>query len=253
MFGGEAVGPGVGFAADAGEFAVGSQSLRIDGTSGAHYVDVTASPILDLSASITVSGWYQYNDLDGLGSDVRNFVWETAPGNYPLSFGIRDSGRQKRAQWFTQSPDSSNGFRGPIIDAGVWHHAAVVIDQDAGSLQYFHNGSLIDDVNLPANYSMPLGDGFHVGNHRAGDGTRNWDGYIDDVAVFQGALSSDDVSKLYNQTETPLSLVGGIVTNPPPPAEPQPDPIPPVPGSWTMVLLPDTQEYATNNRRSFGG
>ncbi len=83
LFAGVAIGDGTGFTSTSGQFISGSQGLRIDGTAGEHYVDVTASPILDLTASITVSGWYQYNDLDGLGSDERNFVWETAPGNNP--------------------------------------------------------------------------------------------------------------------------------------------------------------------------
>ncbi len=126
-----------------------------------------------------------------------------------------------------------------------------MIDQSNSSLQYYHNGSLIDDVRLPRAYAMPVASGFHIGNHRAGDGTRNWDGYIDDVAVFQGALNETEVAALYDQTMTPLSLVGGVVTAPPPPPEPQPDPIPPVPGSWTMVILPDSQEYATNNPAIF--
>jgi len=251
VFNGSAVGAGTSLTAAAGQFVRGTGGLAIDDSlAAANFVSVGNSPIVDSGASITVSGWYQLNDIAGDGMDDRNFVWETSPSSYPLSFATRSSGGQKHAQWFTQDPSLSNTTGdGPVIQQGVWYHAAVVIDQDAGSLQYYHDGQLWDAVSLPGGYSIPGGvGGFNIGNHRAGNGSRNWDGYIDDVAVFEGALTGSQVSSLYNGSQTPLSLVGGSVTTPPPP---DPDPLAFVPGSWTMVVIPDTQNYSTNHPEIF--
>ena len=41
------------------------------------------------SITSTVMGWYRYEDIDSDGSDTRNFVWETGPADWTLSFGIR--------------------------------------------------------------------------------------------------------------------------------------------------------------------
>ena len=38
--------------------------------------------------------------------------------------------------------------------------------------------------------------GFHIGNHRVGDGSRDWDGFIDDVAVYYLELSSKQIQAL---------------------------------------------------------
>ena len=251
-YAGTAIGSGTTLTGIAGQFVNGTGALNINGTQSPNYVAVGSSPISDPNASISVSAWYQYNDIDNLGSDTRNFVWETAPSNFALSFGIRSDtvdGR-KRAQWYTESPAFSNNQNaGPVINEGTWYHAAVVINQDNNSLQYYHNGTLIDDERLPSRFSIPSGiEGFNIGNHRSGDGTRNWDGYIDDVAVFQGALSQSDVAALYDRTETPLSIAGGDITDPPPGP---PEPLPFVPGSWTMVVIPDTQVYQTLNNGIF--
>ena len=46
-----------------------------------------------------------------------------------------------------------------------------------------------------ANRSKEM-SGFHIGNHRAGDGSRDWDGYIDDVAVYDLELTPTQIRAL---------------------------------------------------------
>ncbi|MEA1951663.1 MAG: PEP-CTERM sorting domain-containing protein, partial [Planctomycetota bacterium] len=48
--------------------------------------------------------------------------------------------------------------------------------------------------------------GLHIGNHRGGDGARDFDGYIDDMAVFHGVLSPEAVAELYNGSKTPATV-----------------------------------------------
>ncbi len=48
----------------------------------------------------------------------------------------------------------------------------------------------------------------NIGTHRTPDGTRNWDGYIDDLAVFDYALTAEMVGQLYRAERTPLDLLG---------------------------------------------
>lgn len=243
VYSGMAIGAGTSVGTAPNEFHVGTGGLRIDDSlATANYVSVGTTPMIGSSAATTVSAWYRLDDLAGNGMDTRNFIWETAPSDFPLSFGVRSDtvdGR-KHTQWFTEAPaigGDSNSL--PMIDDGQWHHVAVVIDQAADTLKYYHNGSLTDDVSIPGlDFDSSNVTGFNIGNHRGGDGSRNWDGFIDDVAVFNGALSGTQVSSLYDKSATPLSVVGGNVTDPPP------GPPPVVDGSWTMVVIPDTQRYA---------
>ena len=155
----------------------------------------------------TVVAWYKYENIDGLTWDVRNFVWETAPANYSLSFAVRsDTGDgRKHAQWYYQGygdAQSNNASYGPIVDDGQWHHVAMVWNKTSGRIKSYHDGSIApSDGDVPITMGdLNLGPtGFHIGNHRAGDGGRNWDGYIDDVAVFDAELTSGQIQALFDK------------------------------------------------------
>lgn len=222
-----------------GGFIRGTGALKLDSgpaSGNGTYVDIpreVADPARD--RQITVSAWYKYSDISGDGSDVRNFVWESSPG-YSLSYGLREESGVRDGEWFFEGGMSDT--TGPKIVPDEWTHVVMVLDQDAGRIQYYHNGALVDDISGGGN--IPAMDGFHIGNHRAADGSRDFDGYIDDVAVFHGILSPEAVQGLYDGTHSPLTVP--VSEGFPPVFEPAPF----VEGSWTMVALPDTQVYAAN-------
>ena len=89
----------------------------------------------------------------------------------------------------------------PVVNDGFWHHAAVVIDEANELLTYYHDGFFWDQAVIPG--SRWIGPGqpaFISATIVTGDGGRNWDGYIDEVAVFSQLLSDSEISGLYNQT-----------------------------------------------------
>ena len=61
------------------------------------------------------------------------------------------------------------------------------------------------------------------------------------MAIHSGALSSTQVNDLYQGTKNPLTVVNNAVTPGPP------DPAAKTPGSWSLVIVPDTQNYMTLN------
>ena len=214
--GGGAFMPGaVDITAVAGEFVQGSGALRIDSGSGANYVHVNGNVVVGSQGAktSTVMGWYRYDDVDADGSDPRNFVWETGPTDWTLSFGIRsDTGDgRKHSQWFTKDPSQgANAANLPIVDDGQWHHAAVVIDEATSSLAYYHDGAMADSVTIPG-LSLADGNGakeFFIGSHRQGDGSRNWDGFIDDMAVVDGLLTPNDIADIYAGTQSVSQVAG---------------------------------------------
>jgi trimeric autotransporter adhesin len=211
---GTAIGTGTSITNSVDEFKVGSGALRIDNALDASdYVDVTDNVLIGQAGSIvnTVVAWYRYDDIGLDGSDERNFVWETAPSSWALSFGIREDGFDKYAQWYTMSPSTGAEFIFmPAVNDNSWHHAAVVIDEANELLTYYHDGYFYEEVTIEGLSLTQTGaTGFHIGSHRAGDGARNWDGYIDDVAVFSQLLSDAQIQGLYLQT----MAIGDIPTS----------------------------------------
>lgn len=182
---------------------VGSGALRLEsGSSSGQGTHVSIrNPLFGYhnAKALTVVAWYRYEDLNNDGSDGRNFVWESKPG-YSLSFGLKSEQGQRDAEWFFQTADHSaySDVTGPQIENGNWCHVAMVWNQTRGHARYYHNGNLLDEVALAPGAELEEMSGFNIGNHRTGDGSRDWDGYIDDVAVYDMELSANQIAALAN-------------------------------------------------------
>lgn len=189
---------------------VGAGALKIDDdTTMKSHVTTLGDFVGPAPVIRTVVGWYKYADISGDGSDERNFIWETQP-TYSLSFGIRDGAVGKYSQWYFNTDEGSMNGAGPTVDDGQWHHAVVVWNGVRGHVTYYHDGQLLTTVEVaPGN--NPIGEqaGFNIGTHRSADGARNWDGYLDDIAIFSVELSENQVAALYNEPESinPLNVL----------------------------------------------
>lgn len=195
---------------------VGAGALKIDddGTTASH-VAMLGDFVGPAPVVRTMVGWYKYADISGDGSDDRNFIWETQPG-YSLSFGIRNGDTGKYTQWYfdTETQGALNGA-GPVVEDGQWHHVAIVWNTFNSYLKYYHDGQLFTTVAVAAgNNPDPNQAGLNIGTHRAADGSRNWDGYLDEIAVFDVELSEDQVAALYNEPDTinPLNVLTAVLT-----------------------------------------
>ncbi len=197
----------------AGEFHEGSGALKLDSGSNSGsgtFVDIAREVALpERDHQVTVSAWYKPSDISSDGSDDRNFVWESSP-NYAMSFSI---GSDDDANWAYQGILIDD--IGPDVTMDEWHQVVMVLDVDAERIKFYHDGELVDDAETNGNELLAM-DGFHIGNHRDGNGARDFDGFIDDVAVYHGVLSAEAVAGLYNGTYTPqtVPVSAGIVPEP---------------------------------------
>jgi len=193
----------------ADDVMVGTGALRIaDDTTSANHVAVMGDFIGPAPVVRTVVGWYKYADINGDGSDGRNFIWETQP-TYSLSFGIRDGAAGKYSQWYHNTQEGAINGSGPEVDDGLWHHVALVWNSVRGHVKYYHDGELLQTVAVAMGNNPVLGQaGFNIGTHRSADGGRNWDGYLDEIAIFSVELSENQIMDLYEYPETvnPLNI-----------------------------------------------
>ncbi len=225
-----------------GEFVRGMGALKIDsgpGNGNRTFVAIGNEVFADEAQVFTIVSWYKYEDITLTGSDSRNMIWETSPA-FSASFGLRLNDGRRDAEWYYElSPSGSlSNTNGPIVNDGQWHHVAMVWNRTDRIIKYYHDGRLRDASPLAANVPnlKPTGR-FYIGNHRLGSGTRDWDGFIDDMAVFDEALTTSKVEALYSGEATPLNI--DQVSELPPPGESPAF----VPGSWTLVIIPDIQKY----------
>lgn len=225
-----------------GEYVRGAGGLKLDngpGSGNRNYVIIDNEVFPDGAQVFTIVAWYKYEDITPTGSDSRNSIWETVP-SFSASFGLRLNNDRRDAEWFYElaSGGNLNNDDGPIVNDGQWHHVAMVWNRTDRIIKYYHDGRLRDASPLAADVpDLKPTARLNIGNHRLGNGTRDWDGFIDDFAVFDQALTSSQVAALYSGDATPLDI--DQVSEAPPPVETPAF----VPGTWTLVIIPDIQKY----------
>jgi hypothetical protein len=81
-------------------------------------------------------------------------------------------------------------------DNDAWHHVVGVIDRPGGSIKLYIDG-VLRDTETGVNNTLAAADGnFIIGAWQ--DTTNNFDGLIDEVKIFDYAMSDKDVSREYS-------------------------------------------------------
>ena len=160
-----------------------------DGASAGDYLAVSAASDLSISGDCSISAWFNPSSVSGYSyifslSDSRSSGTDRA-------FGL--SGTQMVAN--TYASGYNLPFTHTAIATGNWYHAVVVFT--SGTARMYLNGSDIGTKSLSTNtlsYTQTV-----IGGMLYSNGYR-FEGLIEDVAVFDAALSAADITKIYNGT-----------------------------------------------------
>lgn len=170
-----------------GEFVRGTGALKIDNDSvkgHSDFVDVMHDVFKPNLDAFTIVTWFKRQDIAKDGMDARNFIWETST-NYASSFEYYVAGMTWR--WWLNNGGVINGTNA-TPDDGKWHHVAVTWDRLARKTQFWFDGKLVHTKTNSSTGFLANHSNLHIGDYRAGNGGRNWDGFIDDFAVFPQVL-----------------------------------------------------------------
>lgn len=181
------------------------------------FLNIPNNPLDDNSDKHSYAMWFRANSLPAHGSADRLFLLEsTAEGKpsdraaYHLSLGLRASNEPEKInlQLYTHTltpaprPEAAPGRKSQggfdfLVDRSAikdWNHVACVFDSNQWTL--FLNGQQAIIHRLrDAGPASEFG-GLVIGGHRAGVG-RNFDGLIDEVAIWSRALSDAEVKQLF--------------------------------------------------------
>ena len=172
------------------------------------YLDVDAAPPLDLTGgSFTLSAWI---NPSGWGDNDQGRILDHGGGSSPAegwSFHLENKLSTGKLQALRIKVNNDSTFFG-ISDAnsvsiGVWQHVAVTVEEQL--LTFYVNGVLAgtqSNVPTPNSSGVPIRIGA-----RATDFARGFDGSIDDVRIWNRALSQSEIQSSMN-TEISGSEVG---------------------------------------------
>ncbi|WP_193210551.1 LamG-like jellyroll fold domain-containing protein [Luteolibacter marinus] len=190
------------------------------------YLVVPGSALDDNSAGHTVSMWCKPASLPADGTTERHFLMESTLGSaasddagYSISISLRAgaSADKVNLELFTRTLQPATGVNasptelaqggfGCELDrtlfTGRWAHVAMSFD--SRHLRLYIDGVEAADHLLPVPGPAAECGGLIIGGHRAGTG-RNFDGMLDEVALWQRVIGPEEIATLYHDG-SPVAL-----------------------------------------------
>ena len=211
-----------------GAYAVTGEAVSFDGYTGNGTTD--ASFPIDTSKSFSVSAWVSF----AKAGDIRMAVTQLGEVTGLFGLGVIDDGN-----WgFLMKTEDRTGLDYAVVASGPraepnnsWVHLVGVSDQDAGVLHLYVNGRHVGEAPFsePLKANGPLAIGRGQFDARPGN---FWPGAIASVAMYQTALTADQVSVI-RETTRPSSVA---------PPQPAPDP-----STYANGILNGTWDYTFND------
>lgn len=162
------------------ETAYLNYALQFDGQSS--YVDVDSNNVPTGNASRTISAWVNSNSFDGDQGLVSTGQFSE---NNMFALALLSSSSDKLSVW-----GYANDYTGDItLSVGEWYHIVAVYDSDLNNLKTYVNGEVDIDIEVSSGFNTSEGK-IIIG---ARDGGDYFDGQIDEVSIFNYALSEDEI------------------------------------------------------------
>ena len=182
------------------------------------FVNIPRSFLNDNSAGHSVSCWVRPTKLPAHGDQARHFIFESTAEGEPagkgayhlsleLSSALKATEIEVRLHTYTLAP-AAKPQAAPSAKAqgafqtnhprelieGKWTHLVVVFDSK--SIEVYLNGVSAGIHQLAVPGPAAEFGGLIIGGHRAGTG-RNFEGFIDELSIWQSILSPFEVQGLY--------------------------------------------------------
>lgn len=168
-------------------------SASFDGTDD--IIDVGDISAINSASNVTISGWFNassfphstFNSMWGGGGDGGS--------NHPTRFWLSCNNGSSFRIYLGTSVNNTFAYS---ISTDTWYN--VVLTVDGSAIKLYVNGSQVGTTYTnPHGTSLfsTAGDDFEMGANPTYR-PYYWDGYIDEVAVFNSTLSASNVTAIYN-------------------------------------------------------
>jgi hypothetical protein len=176
-------------------------SMNFDGSND--YIDVgTSSNVWDGTTSLSVSLWVNLNST----GTYQYLIDSNTLGNAYIGFGIQLQSNGKFA--YCVKDDTNLAISYYVNDIGFtynnWHHIVLVYDRANSNYYYYNNGTQYTITPSVSSHSHTAFTDLYIGRPSL---SNNYyaDGKIDEVAIWNTALTSTQVSEIYSATSTNLT------------------------------------------------
>ncbi len=157
-------------------------ALEFDGDGD--YVDCGASLAFNINTNITVACWIKVRQLDK--------SWQAIVAQGDNSWRLHRSSSSNNIAWGTNGLSPKDLTGSVNVNDGQWHHVAGVYDGTQKRL--YVDGNLDVSENSTGNINNSSYN-VNIGENAEATG-RYWDGLIDDVRVYNRALTQEEIQKV---------------------------------------------------------
>lgn len=176
-------------------------------TAGSGWFNVPTLNAATLGTNFAISSWfYLAPDADntgGLADVLRDYVFESADlGNFDVSFGTNDPDGTTFVSWIGGTSGAQNAG---TLATGQWHHVVHVFAASGANttLTVYVNGAKVGNTVSTATVNMNF-TSLNFGAARTG--VRVFDGMLDEVAVWNRAITANEVTELHQRGQASLAL-----------------------------------------------
>jgi len=193
--------------------------VEFDGENDYIHVNDSLDLNLSLQGKRTVSLWFKADDVDL--SNGKQILYEEGGETKGLNIYIDDGSLYVGGWHLSNSNWNGTYLSSDAISDDTWHHVALVLDGKKplkqttdGAFQAYLDGELIGSGAGSHLWKRPdnVGIGglnqstkFHDGSAK-GSGTNTLDGMIEDVRVYNQALTADEIKALFEYNTAPEQL-----------------------------------------------
>ena len=183
------------------------------------HIDFT-SPIPYTNTDLTFSCWIKLNSAFSSGFKTIIGAGDKSTGEGIIRLLVRyDSANSYkiepvRAYSGNSYYTASSSYAAQTINAGSWYNIIYTYSASGNTAKIYINGSLISTTNLTTTSTDSTNSGvLALGQYRDGASSALfWDGSIDQVRIYNTALSSSNVALLYAETSATSSTLNYPVT-----------------------------------------
>jgi len=158
------------------------------------YIQIADSEPLSPTQEVTVCGWFWFNDT----SERVGLVWK-----HGYDYALWTVGNLVKFKVWNDSEDSEADFGISLLNSG-WNFIAGVFDGTNSAL--YLNGAQAGNLgdSITGGIRDSSGD-LYIGQRSDGEGDQYFDGLIDDVMIFDKALSAMEIEILYLAAESAVT------------------------------------------------
>ena len=177
------------------------QGAVFDGSSSYITINSTSTTPFDASAkNFTISAWINVSTFQNDATIITKYGASSGVQSYQL--GFQGSGNNTKLVFYEKDGASTVIHNSStVLTAGQWYHIGLV--RNSTQVIFYINGSAetisaTNSINDGGSQSIIIG-------RQDGYSSTSFNGKIDQVRIYSSALSSGDVTNLYNESSVPTA------------------------------------------------